>query len=182
MASDNIPIHRMMINILRATFPYLLSHHPHCDRYGNDVFKIGRLRLCKGCYITYPTILLVMVFSCLSGIVHRYPWYSFAGTGMVIGSFEFISLFFDVGGYRMVIKFLLGLGVGLVIVGVYLMPIGIYYSTLIIMMLVVLANLIYMIRWKKFKKKCLACPHEMDWENCPGFREMNERMERYGMD
>ena len=40
----------------RDAFLLLLSHHPFCEVYDSHVFKIGKLRLCRGCFLSYPPL------------------------------------------------------------------------------------------------------------------------------
>ncbi len=54
--------------IFRALFSWeaihlMLSHHPFCEVFDPHVFKIGKLRLCRGCFLSYPPLYaLVSIF------------------------------------------------------------------------------------------------------------------------
>ena len=42
-------------NFYKEYKPYLISHHPNCDKYEEHVFKIRGKKFCIGCFIGYPT-------------------------------------------------------------------------------------------------------------------------------
>ena len=177
---ENIPITKIIANIFSSISPHILSHHPHCVKYKNDVFHIGKSRICRGCFITYPTAIAIIFYSFFTGIYEIYPWYSFLTIGVFLGLFEFFSLWGMLMKFRDIIKFLLGLGVGLVIVGIFSMPVGLCQSFLIFFVLFILAGLFHRKRIVKVEKKCLECQYKKDWDNCPGFRDMVNRLRDKG--
>ncbi|MGA1873613.1 MAG: hypothetical protein ACMUHY_08060 [Thermoplasmatota archaeon] len=155
-------------NALRSiqySFPYLLSHHPHCSWYSRDVLRLGRWRFCWGCIVTYPTMIVTLTAIIFLGIHHRFDWWQFVAAGVILGSFEFISLWRKGRGLRhRTIKFFLGLGLAFVTVGVFTIPISLFLRILIYFHLYLLAGLFGSLRVVAMEKKCKRC----SWSALPG--------------
>ena len=62
--------------ILRAAKPLLLSHHPNCDRFQNHVINIKGHRICFGCLIIYPTLILsiITIFISKNQVNNLFEW------------------------------------------------------------------------------------------------------------
>jgi len=43
---------------LKSFFPLFLSHHPECKHFKGHTIKVGKVRLCIGCFIGYPSAIL----------------------------------------------------------------------------------------------------------------------------
>jgi len=134
------------------------------------------VRFCAGCTITYPTTIAIIIYGLLTGIVYRYPWYLFFITGVFFGLFQFISLFGRGDRFRHVIKFMLGVGIGLVTIGVFRLQVHICLSIYIFYMLFMLAGLFGGRRIKKIENKCKKCSFKKDWQNCPGFKKLHDEL------
>lgn len=170
-----------LINFSKAVWPHLLSHHPHCRAYDRDVLHIGGLRFCAGCFIAYPTAVAVIAYSLATGIFLMYVWYVFMVPGILLGMFQFLSLYGKAERFRHAIKFAMGVGIGLTTIGVFRLPVHICLSVYIFYMLVMLAGILASKRVIKMENICKRCPHSEDWENCPGLRKVHDELRKEGL-
>ena len=167
---------------IKFTLPHVLSHHPHCRYYDKDVLHLGKLKICWGCIVTYPVMILTMFMIIFMDLTSEFSWWQFIIAGIVFGSFEFISLWRKGRGLRhRIIKFLLGIGLASVIIGVFVIPIHIGWKILIFIHLYLLAGFFGSFRIRAMEKKCKKCSWKGNWYRCPGFEEMNSRLEREGL-
>jgi hypothetical protein len=164
------------------SFPHVLSHHPHCKYYDKDVLHIGKWRFCWGCIVTYPVMVLCILFVLLLGLNREFPWWQFVIAGTVFGGFELISLWRKGRGLRhRTIKTFLGLGLGLMTIGVFSIPIHLPFRLLIYLQLYLIAGFFGSLRILAMEKKCQRCGWKGNWNRCPGFEEMNARLEEKGL-
>ncbi|MGA1792855.1 MAG: hypothetical protein ACMUHM_02795 [Thermoplasmatota archaeon] len=167
---------------IRFCFPHMLSHHPHCRWYEKDVLRIGRLKFCWGCIVTYPAMIAALAVILAFGLQDEFEWWQFVIAGGVFGSFEFISLWRKGRGIRhRTIKFFLGLGLAFMLVGIFSIPIHIALRVLLLIHLYLLASLFASLRIFAMEKKCKRCSWMGNWNRCPGFEEMNSRLEKEGL-
>jgi len=170
------------LRYFRSAYPHLLSHHPHCKYYDKDVLHIGKLKLCWGCIVTYPTMIIALVLITAFGWYREFAWWQFFIAGIVFGSFELISLWRKGRGLRhRTIKFFLGLGLAFMTVGVFTIPIHLIFRSIIYLYLYMAAGLLGSLRIIAMERKCKKCPWKGNWYRCPGFGELNSRLEEQGM-
>ena len=112
---------RLLLSDLK---PIMLSHHPNCDKFSNHVYHLGKRHLCIGCFTFYPSIIITIILTLLFAEVNIYNL-----IGMYIISFIFfIPIILSVVGltnYRFLkisTKASNGIGVGLHLVSVFLLP------------------------------------------------------------
>ncbi len=165
---------------LGISWPYLLSHHPHCRTFQDDVLHLGQIRLCAGCFIAYPTALIVISYSLLTDLAFLYPWYYYILPGFFLGSFQLLSLFGKGERFRHLIKFTLGLGIGLTTIGVFRTGLHICLSLYIFYMLVMFSGMLVNLRARKIEKICEKCRYKKDWYHCPGFGKLHQDLGREG--
>jgi hypothetical protein len=167
---------------IKFTIPHMLSHHPHCKYYDKDVLHIGKWKFCWGCIVAYPVMVICMFLIIILGLTEEFSWWEFILAGMIFGSFELISLWRKGRGLRhRIIKFFLGIGLALMIIGVILIPIHIGFRILIFVHLYFLAGFLGSFRIRAMETKCKKCKWKGNWNRCPGFEEMNSRLEREGL-
>lgn len=165
-----------------CSFPHLLSHHPHCKYYDKDVLHIGRWRLCWGCIVTYPTMIITLAALLFFNIHNEFTWWQFIVAGTILGSFELISLWRKGRGLRhRTIKLFLGIGLASMTIGVFSIPIHLFLRFLIFTQLFLIASFFGSIRILAMEKKCKRCRWNGNWFRCPGFEELNSKLERKGL-
>jgi len=161
----------------------MLSHHPNCKEYDAHVFKIGKLRLCKGCTLSYPpayTIILLFIFwmpardfLLAEGYVFQNIWWFILGFGFltilgyVLKRFSIVISDFT--------KLFRGILAGFLVVGVFAAPKW-YYK--IIPAVLVFGGLTWLSlkRGKEMDQTCKECEWQGQFEVCPGFSGFYQRL------
>ncbi len=170
MERDSISaVARKIIEQFRVVRPYILSHHPLCDQFIEDCYKLGKHRLCIGCFTSYPITLIVVMVWYLGLIELDYPTLYIIGT--LAGSVQFLRLLPQSNrkGFKMVIKVFLGVGIGLYIAAIFSLPLLIFHKIIILIICVQLSGYFGILRMEKMKASCHKCEHQADWNSCPGF-------------
>lgn len=75
------------------------------------------------------------------------------------------------------IKIALGIGVSLSTIGVFLIPIHLIFRIYIFFVLFTAAGMFMSLRIKAIEKKCNRCEWKGNWYQCPGFEELNSKLE-----
>jgi len=97
---------------LRACLELALAHHPDCAHCRHDVYRIGRARLCIGCFTAYPIAVALLVLLAVGPV--RAPPGLWLALGVAAGSVQFLST----AGWtrtrrsKILVKVCLGLGLG----------------------------------------------------------------------
>jgi len=159
-------------------FPYLLSHHPHCVDFADDVYRAGKWRLCIGCFTSYPLAVLTVVIACYIGATRFYEWYSLFGFGVLAGLLHTLS-FIRLTRWKpvkIVIKIFLGIGMGLCTYAVFSIPVHLLLRILIFYVLFFIAMNLGGIRILLIQKHCEKCEYKADWFKCPGFGPLSKQM------
>lgn len=147
---------------------HLLAHHPLCGCFEADLLKLGPYQLCLGCTLAYPLALLVVLFWWLWGLPGI--WWQHLLAGLLCGSIQFLSL----AGltlrrpHKLVVKSLLGLGMGLTTVGVLALPVFWTVRLMLLLNLSLLATMLGRYRIRGLRRVCEACVWEARWRSCPG--------------
>ena len=155
---------------LRNYWPLLLSHHPSCPSYQNHTLNFSKIRLCIGCFIGYPSALL----SILLGIFYIYPAFTQKFWLLLIGislfMFQLLSLtkLTEIKLIKIIQKFSIGFGVGLVLVVSYYWFRG---SVLVKLLGVWGVILIFMgpigfLHYRNLRDKCENCPDRGKIKGC----------------
>lgn len=102
--------------------------------------------------------------------------------GTIFGSFELISLWRKGRGFRhRIIKSFLGLGLALMTIGIFTIPIHLAFRILIFIYMFMIAGGLGSLRIRAMEKKCKRCPWKGNWYRCPGFEELNSVLEKDGL-
>jgi hypothetical protein len=168
--------------VLVMVFPLLLSHHPICKEYMPDMLKIGRVHLCKGCFLGYSFSLLVLAIYFI--LIPVTSWDIEAGpellipVGIVLGSLQFARAFIRraPSWWKTVQKLLLGAGIASIIIGIIELPIDLLYRSLILFSCFLIYGLLgAALRLHYLKMTCNECRFEGDWERCEGLSGLYEK-------
>jgi len=150
----------------------LLSHHPLCEKFESHTFKVGKYHLCKGCFLGYPTaVIVILLWTQTSLFVHT----------TYIQVFELTILTFLLNGlkatrlnnhesFSLFLKVDRGITLALGIIATWKAPspflsisIGAFLFTL---------YLIYIYSGiRRYMKVCKNCEYYNQIPNCPGFTE-----------
>jgi len=162
--------------------PILLSHHPNCDKFSDHVYHVGKRLLCIGCFTFYPVIIITIILTLLFVELNDYNL-----IGMYLISFIFfIPIILNVVGltrYRFLKIFSKasnGIGVGLHLVSVFVLPFPLFMKILTLVEINFLIGVIAYIRANHVKKDCLKCDYQGDWDVCPGMKEIRDKLYEHG--
>jgi len=160
---------RVSLGLLR---PFMLSHHPHCKYFDDDVYHVGRHRLCIGCFTSYP-IAIVVVVLWFFGFIPFY-WHVLMLLGLMFGLVQLTSFtrFTDRKGMKIPVKVFLGLGFGFFASSILAMPIALWFKVVTFINLGILTGMLGIFRYKKIYKICEKCEFEGNYYICPGFAQI----------
>ncbi len=112
----------LLIPLTRHLPAHWLSHHPHTPEYAEDVYHAAGLRLCIGCFTTYPLFIAASAYLALSA--PGGAWWVWLAGGLTAASLQAIS---SAGLARLriqkaAVKAALGLGLAAAVHGVLVSP------------------------------------------------------------
>ncbi|NHJ84826.1 MAG: hypothetical protein FK734_05150 [Asgard group archaeon] len=159
----------------------MISHHPYCDHYDSHVFKIGPVRFCKGCFLSYPplyTIVLLFIFWEKAREFFLTPSFHIDNLWwFVIGSFILALLYF-LGKFSMFIKDLSKFGRGLFAGFLFCVILSQHWAFKIPAALIIIAGMTILSvkRGREMERDCRECEWQAQFDVCPGWRESMERL------
>lgn len=145
----------------------VLAHHPRCHPYRNDTYRLGPVHLCIGCFTAYPIAFIGLVL-----LAHLQPltWWAWLGTGVAIGSLQFLS----VAGWtrtrprKIGVKVALGIGLAATTYGLFAAPWALGVRLALFGLFVLLCGLAMLPRGLRMRQTCQTCFFKADWERCSG--------------
>lgn len=166
---------------LKSLGPILLSHHPSCDKFENHSIKAGKYRLCIGCFIGYPAVILSII---MLGIFRIDAYFSpdiLFLIGLILISSFFLGLFglTEKKLLKIIQKIIIGIGAGFIFWGIWSLPNSFLINFLFFIM-VYGAGLTVLNAQHAYGiiKGCKHCTYYKKWEECPGFRDVYLRFEQ----
>ncbi|MCK5184497.1 MAG: hypothetical protein KAQ95_09335 [Candidatus Heimdallarchaeota archaeon] len=174
--------------IFRAIFSWeaihlMLSHHPFCEVFDPHVFKIGKLRLCRGCFLSYPPLYaLVSIFIfweaareffLLEAIsIMDNLWWFVIGFGILTFGARWLgrySLFI-----KDIAKFSRGAWTGFLVMVI----ISQHWGFKIGAILIVIGGMTYLSlhRGKDMERTCDECEWHANFQSCPGWEGMSDKL------
>ncbi len=157
-----------------------LAHHPECETFNDHVFKIGKIRLCRGCTLSYPPLyatVLIFIFwldarSFLTATGLWIPnlwWFTigFGVTGALALLLRKYSLFIND-----IYKFSRGAFAGFLIAVIFSQhwTFKIAAGVLLIGAMVLLS----LHRGKDMEKTCEECEWKANYDECPGWKDITQ--------
>ena len=162
--------------------PILLSHHPNCNHFSSHVYHIGKFKLCIGCFTLYPFILITIILTLLLVELNNYNLVILYFLSFVF----FTPIILNIIGLtkykilKIFSKAFNGIGVGFHLVSVILLPLPIIIKILVFVEINFFIGVIAYIRSKHIKKECLKCEFEGDWDNCPAWKPIRDKLYKHG--
>ena len=106
----------------KSVAPMILSHHPPCETYKNHTINIGRLKLCIGCTIGYTSAILSIILTKILYDRNSFNLIPILIIGIILSLAQLLSLtsITEVKSIKIIQKFLIGTGSGLIIIFLYL--------------------------------------------------------------
>jgi hypothetical protein len=156
----------MRIGVIK---PFILSHHPHCKYFDDDVYHLGKRRLCIGCFTSYPIAIVIVALWFLD--FFPYLWYILILLGLLFGLIQLLSFthLTERKGVKILVKVCLGLGFGFFASGILAMPIPFWIKVLTLINLGIATGMLGIFRYRKVYKICERCEYRGNYYICPGF-------------
>ncbi|MHA1112642.1 MAG: hypothetical protein ACTSRE_16225 [Promethearchaeota archaeon] len=154
--------------------PYLVSHHPNCEKYEEHVFIISGKKFCIGCFIGYP--------AAIAGIGISFPLVFFGVINvwiiLIIGILFSLATLLSLTQFtkkrarKILQKMLIGMGSGFIITSLWIfMGFAWYFKIFVIWGTIIVLNIpISVMHYKTHNKICKKCEWKNNWNECPGFR------------
>lgn len=162
--------------------PIMLSHHPNCDEFSDHVYHLGKHLLCIGCFTFYPMIIITIIATLLFVDLNVYNLVSM----YLISFICFVPIILNVVGltkYRFLKIFSKasnGIGVGLHLVSVFLLPFLLIIKIFTLLEINFLVGAIAYIRANRIKKDCIKCDYQGNWDDCPGMKNIRDKLYEHG--
>ena len=176
----------LMFNIIKVMFRWstirvILAHHPYCDPFKEHTFNIGKLRLCRGCWLSYPpmyaTILMYLFWpQARDFMLAEAVWIMDNLWWFVIG-FGILALVGRlVGRYSRFIKDLSKFGRGAWAGFLVVVIISQHWGFKVGAALIVIGGMTYLSlnRGKDMDRTCDECEWRANYDACPGMKEINQ--------
>jgi len=174
----------LMGDILRGfpkLLPFALSHHPDCKQYRNDVIRLGRVRLCRGCTIAYGLVLVIitsyLVLSPLRDLFNGISPVLIIGIGVLLGFVQVVRAVFRKMGIigKSLVKVSLGIGISMILIGILRLELGFTATYWTIIGLFLLYGVVGgTLRFLYMKKTCEECEFKADLKECKGLKVVRE--------
>ena len=106
----------------KSVAPMLISHHPPCETYKNHTINIGKLKLCIGCFIGYPSAILTIILTKILYDRNSFNLIPILIFGIVFSLAQLLSLtsITEKKSIKIIQKLLIGTGSGFIIIFLYL--------------------------------------------------------------
>jgi hypothetical protein len=153
----------------RAIARLLLAHHPRCHPYRHDVYRLGGLELCMGCFTAYPIALGLLVPLLL---LAPGPWWLYLTAGLSIGTMQGLAIlgWTRTRRRKLVVKVALGIGLAGTVYGIVAAPWSLGARLAASAAGLILAGVLMIPRGVRMRRTCANCFYQGDWERCIGFR------------
>ena len=169
----------------KSFLPFFLSHHPECESFKEHTLNLGKVKLCIGCFIGYPTAICAFFLIRILNL-HRL----FSTQPSFILSLIFLGTFFlgplNLTKYRKIKifqKILIGMGVAMLFNWIMERPFSYFINLrtafIIFYILLIILNLYHAYG---ILGSCYACKTPFNWGKCSGFCTIRNRMEKNNVD
>ena len=160
----------------------LLSHHPNCEKFGiNHTINFGKYKFCIGCFVGYPTAIIGIFIIFYFGLLEIFNSVFILALALIFISSLFLSPLnlTKKKWIKVIQKFLIGIGSAFLFWYIWTLPnsfiINFTYFGLIFGMLLMMLNVYHGFG---LYKTCKKCEYSMEWNNCPGFKKINDCLEK----
>jgi len=163
-------------------WPLLLSHHPECDKFDNHTISIGKVKLCIGCFIGYPTAIIGIILINYLNITDIIPNYNFFIIAIILISTFFMSPLHltRVKFVKILQKFLIGVGSAFLFWGIWSLPNPVLINYIIfIYTFTILLGVLNFYHVLGFLRTCYKCETPFSWGKCSGFTTIRGNMTKF---
>ena len=161
--------------------PFLLAHHPSCDKFSHHTFSITDWRLCLGCFVIYPTAVISLIILYLGSQFYIYDYYWLFSAAIVFFCLNLLrkSLFRDEvrQSIHVISRMMLGISLALILVSIWLAPKP--QNIIILTLLLTVAIGYNLLNGRKYLKTCKTCSQYDKFPRCEGLVAGIQKGENY---
>ena len=181
LVSEKLKFGQKIKLFFQAIEPIITSHHPNCEQYEDHSFRLFGRKWCIGCYIGYPSAILMLLVGYLTGLFNlmetRTLW--IIGWGLLSTYIFSIIGLTKIRWIKIVSKIPIGFGSAYLIAALFSYEVNFWISFLLSFLLVQFFLIIISIkRGFEMKKTCGNCEYEDDRNNCPGLNQVYEKLNK----
>jgi hypothetical protein len=166
---------------LKCFIPFFVSHHPECNDFKGHTLRWGKVRLCIGCFIGYPTAIMTLLFIRILNMGLFFSSQLFFLISLIFLGTFFLSPLNLTKDKRIKIlqKFFLGIGTALLFNWIMERPftftINLSTALFVFYIQLIILNLYHVYG---ILNSCYKCDTPFNWGKCAGFCTIRARMER----
>ncbi len=151
---------------------YIFAHHPKCENFNNDTFRIRSTEFCIGCFIGYPSALIGIFIGYYAFFLPKLNPYILIAAQFLMISTIFLSFtsLTEKKVVKIFQKLFVGLGSGIFIGTTYfLFPGGQTTKIIVTVFIILFLNApIQVLHYRNMNKICDGCEYQPIWNQCPG--------------
>lgn len=177
--SEKISFGKKVKLFFQAIRPIITSHHPKCEQYNDHTFHLFGRDWCIGCYIGYPSGILMLIVGFTTGLFNSLS----SQTLWIIGGSLMATYIISVVGLTKIrwikigSKVPLGIGTAFLIGALFSYDAKFWMSFLLSFLLIqFFITIINEKRAIEMRKTCNACEYQGDHNNCPGMHPVMEKL------
>ncbi|MFW9951733.1 MAG: hypothetical protein ACFFKA_16580, partial [Candidatus Thorarchaeota archaeon] len=165
-----------------------LSHHPDCQKFKGHTLKIGKIKLCIGCFIGYPSALLGIFIIRVTNLHNFVPYECFLWIALPL-LLTFILSFTNltkIKVIKIIQKMLIGLGASFLFWWIWYSPLSNQAKLIqFILTFGIILSILNIYHVYGFLSACYKCETPFSWNKCLGFQKIRnsatlfESMEDY---
>ncbi|TFG18247.1 MAG: hypothetical protein EU530_09555 [Promethearchaeota archaeon] len=166
---------------IQAIKPIITSHHPLCDQYKEHSFHLFGRDWCIGCYIGYPSGILMLLIGYLTGLFQMLETSTLFITGASLMGSYILSVvgLTKIRWIKIFSKIPLGIGAAFLIAGLFSLSGPIWLSFLLSFLLIqIFLTIINVKRALEMKKTCADCEYASNHDKCPGMHPIMEKLNK----
>jgi hypothetical protein len=159
----------------------MLSHHPNCERFEVHTIKVGEKRFCIGCFIGYPIAIFGVIFFPFLNLTKILSSQLLFLIGVILMSSFLLSplKLTRRKAIKIIQKVLFNLGGAFLFWWIFTLPNPFLINFLLFFLIFGSAlTIVNAYHAYSFYKTCKKCEYSLEWERCPGFKELFEHCER----
>jgi hypothetical protein len=164
----------------KAIKPIITSHHPLCGKFQDHTFHLFGRDWCIGCYIGYPSGILMLLIGYLTGLFAIIPSRLLWTIGGILMSSYLLSIvgLTKIRWIKIVSKIPLGFGAAFVIAAIFSYETKFWVNFLIaFFFLQTFLTIINIKRAIEMRKTCKKCEFKDD-HYCPGMGPINRGLDK----
>ena len=154
--------------------PFLLAHHPSCDKFSHHTLNYRGWKLCMGCFIIYPSAIITLAMLFFLQNLHSIDYLIAFYIALVMFGINSIRkiVFKDnlPKKVQIVFRIILGISLAYILYSIWLAPQPEQYY--LIGMFLAIAIGYNLFNSKKMLKTCKECEQYPEFPKCEGLRNI----------